>query len=164
MRLGTKARGLLAGLAGGVILAGCWISLGSTRLTVHNNAMSVAYPATYAGGAALAAAGALALALLLTDRRLRYGAAIVGVLALALAGQRLTYRLEASNDGLTTREFGITRRLTWREIAQVTVGVDGTFVVMADARRIAMDTGLPPDEAAIINRTVARRVREAGER
>jgi hypothetical protein len=162
MQLGNRGRGVLVGLSGVLIIAGGWLSLGTTRLTVHNNAMSVDYPSGYAAGAALAASGFFALTALLSRRRLRYAAAGAGVLALALAAQRLTYRLEASNDGLVTHEFGLTQRVPWRDIAQVTVGTDGTFVVMADARRIAMDTGLPPDEAAMINRTVARRVREAG--
>jgi hypothetical protein len=162
MQLGNKGRGVLMGLSGLVIVAGGWLSLGTTRLTVQNNAMRVDYPSGYGVGAALAAAGFFALAALLRRPRLRYAVAGIGVLTLALAAQRLTYRLEASNDGLITREFGLTRRVAWREIAEVTVGTDGTFVVMADARRIAMDTGLPPDEAAMINRTVARRVKEAG--
>jgi hypothetical protein len=161
MGLGSKSRYVLGGLAGSAIFAGSWIALGSTRLTVHNSAMTVSYPALYAGGAALATAGALALAALLTERLFRYAAVLVGVLTLALTAERLTYRLEASNDGLVTRQFGVTTHLPWREIAQVNVGTNGTFVVLADARRIAMDTGLPPDEAAIINRTVARHVREA---
>jgi hypothetical protein len=163
MRLGTTQRRILAGLAAGALVAGVWISLGATRLTVHNSAMTVDYPGNYAIGAALAAAAAFALAALAGDRRLRYAALLAGSLGLVHTAERVTYRLEASNDGLRTQAFGITRNLPWQNIAQVTVGVDGTFVVMSDERRIAMDTGLPPEQAAIINRTVARHVREAGE-
>jgi hypothetical protein len=162
MQLGNRGRGVLTGLSGVMIAAGGWLSLGATQLTVHNNAMRVDYPSGYAAGAVFAAAGFFVMAALLRRPRLRYAVAGAGMLALALAAQRLTYRLEASNDALITREFGVTRRVAWRDIAEITVGTDGTFVVMADARRIAMDTGLPPDEAAMINRTVARRVREAG--
>jgi hypothetical protein len=163
MALGSMTRGALALTAGIAIYAGTWIAVGATELTVHNNAMTVAYPALYAGGASLAAAGAFGLAALYR-RWARYAAAAAGAAALLFALQRLTFRLEAGNEGLVTREFGLTHRVPWREIAQVDVGADGTFVVTADARRISMDTGLPAESAAIINRTVARRVREAGAR
>lgn len=157
-------RGGLVGAAIVMVVVGLWLAWGFARLTVLNDAMSVAYPSVQAVGAGVAALGALVLASRVRRRGIRWVAAAVALGALLLAAQRAGYRLEAASSALVSRHFGVTRRLPWREIAQLQVEPDGAFVVTPDAHRIAVDTGLSADEAAIINRTVARRVREASSR
>jgi hypothetical protein len=161
MRLGRLTQNILWGMAAGVFLVGAWLSWGVARLTVINNAMCVSYPTSQGLCALLAALGAFGIVALAGRRLPGYAAALLGVLALLFAVQRITYRLEARSDALVAREFGRTQSFRWAQITQVNVAADGSFVLLADARRIEMETGLGPNEAAIINRTVARRVREA---
>lgn len=159
--MGGSARFTLGILAVLVIGMGLWLAWGSARLTVLNDAMTVAYPRVQAAGALIAASAALALAFLFRRRDLRWAAGILAMGALALAGERASYRLEAESGALHLRRFGWTTRLPWREIVKLTIEPEGMLVVTADARHIEVDSGLAADEAAIINRTVARRVRES---
>jgi hypothetical protein len=162
--MGGNGRLMLGMLTVMVLLVGLWLACGSARLTVLNDAMTVAYPAVHAAGAMVAATAAFALAALTRRRGLRVTAAVVAVGALALAGERIGYRLRAESGALQLRQFGVTTRLPWREIVKLTIEPSGMLVVTADARHIEVDSGLGADEAAIINRTVARRVRESNAR
>jgi hypothetical protein len=159
--LSNQGRIVLTTVAAVTLLLGAALSMGAPRMTVFNNAIQVAYPGRYGLAAFVAALGATALFVLVPRRPVRLAAAIAGGLALLFSMDRLGYRLEASHEALVSRSFGVTTRLGWNEISQVTVGLDDTKIVTAK-KRITLDTGgLPADDAAIINRTIARRISEA---
>jgi hypothetical protein len=159
--LSKKGRIVLAAGAAVALVACGVLSMGAPRLVVLNNGIEVAYPLRLGLFALGAAAGALALVALAPGRRARLAAAAAAVLALVFSLERIGYRLEASRDGLAARHYGWTTRLGWNEISQVTVGLRGTELVTS-RKRIALDiSALPANDAAIINRTIARRISEA---
>jgi len=87
-------------------------------------------------------------------------AALSIVLGLVGAGL-LLYRLEALAEGLVERRLLGTVRLAWSEVTAVQTEPEALLVAGA-ATRVRIDTTqLSPDERASLERTIARRVREA---
>jgi hypothetical protein len=158
----TKNGRLVLAAGAAVVLAVCGLlSVGAPRLLVLNNAIQVTYPLRYGFAALGAALGALTLYALASDRRLRLAAAAVTAVALFFSLDRTSYRLEASREAFALRRLGWTTRLTWNEISQVTVGLYDTELVTS-RKRIALNiAALPASDAAIFNRTIARRISEA---
>lgn len=154
--------GLAAALV--VLLAGLWFALGPPRAVWLNTGLRIDYPWSRGAAALAGALGAAGLAVLSTRTVLRF-LAIAGAGILTLAGATLLfYRLEALDEGLVERRLLGTTRLAWPEIASVSPQADAV-IVTGRSREIRIDTGpLPPDLRASLERTIARRIREASEK
>jgi hypothetical protein len=75
---------------------------------------------------------------------------------------RLLYRLEAGPEALSSRGLLGLRVIPWREVDQVQTGPDTVAVAGRGGVRIQVRTsGFGPDQRASLERTIARRVREA---
>ena len=147
-----------------VLLAGLWFALGPPRAVWLNTGLRIDYPWSRGAAAFAAVLGAAGLAVLATHPVLRF-LATVGAGVLALAGATLLfYRLEALDEALVERRLLGTTRLAWPEIASVSPQADAV-IVTGRSLEIRIDTGpLPPDLRASLERTIARRVREASEK
>jgi hypothetical protein len=160
--MNLRRAGLAAAIA--VLLAGLWFAFGPPRAVWLNTGLRIDYPWPRGASALAAALGAAGLAVLATPRALRLlataGAGVAAVTGAAL----LFYRLEALDEGLVERHLLGTTRLAWSEIASVSPQSDA-LIVTGRSQEIRIDTGpLPPDLRASLERTIARRVREASER
>jgi hypothetical protein len=159
----TQSRLLLA-LGGATLVAGAVMAFGAPRLVWLNAGPRLEYPAALAIAAAAAAAGASLLAAVATPRAGRLAFALLAAGLLALAAERLLYRLEVVDDGVQVRGLFGSRRLPWASVAHVDLRPDALALVDADHAAIEIGTsGLSADERASLERTVARRVREAGQ-
>ena len=156
-----KIRGAALAAAVATVLGGVILAFGPLRAVWLNTGLRIDYPWPRGASALVAAGGALALAVLARSRVLRLLAGALS-LALALGGAALLlYRLEALAEGLVERRLLGTARLPWSEVTAVQPEPEG-LVVAGAARRIRIDTTqLSPDQRAGLERTIARRVREA---
>jgi len=109
----------------------------------------------------VAAGGALGLCILARPRPLRLLAAALSIVLGLVGAGLLLYRLEALAEGLVERRLLGTVRLAWSEVTAVQTQPEALLVSGA-ATRVRIDTQqLSPDQRASLERTIARRVREA---
>jgi len=146
----------IATLAGGLLLA--W---GPLRAVWLNAGLRIDYPWPRGASALVAAGGALGLCVLARPRPLRLLAAALSVVLGLVGAGLLLYRLEALAEGLVERRPLGTVGLAWSEVTAVQTEPEALLVAGA-ATRVRIDTTqLSPDERASLERTIARRVREA---
>jgi PH (Pleckstrin Homology) domain-containing protein len=159
-----KARSAALAAASAVVLAGLVLAFGPPRAVWLNAGLRIEYPWTRGAAALGAALGASGLAVLAHRRALRaLAAALASAAALAGAGL-LLYRLEALDDGLAERRLTGSSRVAWSEVASVRPEGEA-LVVSSPQARLRIDTGgFTPEQKAGLERTIARRVREAGQR
>jgi hypothetical protein len=160
----TRRRRLLLALGGATLVAGLAMAFGPPRVVWLNAGPRLEYPSALAIAAGMAASGAALLAGVATKRAWRVVFALAASGLLALAAQRLLYRLEVLEDGVHARGLLGTRHLPWTAVAHVELRSDA--LVLEDAHAAALEigtSGLTPDQRASLERTVARRVRETGQ-
>ena len=146
----------IATLVGGLLLA-----FGPLRAVWLNAGLRIDYPWPRGASALVAAGGAAGLAFLARPRALRLLAAVLSVVLGLVGAGLLLYRLEALNEGLVERRLLGTVRLAWSEVTAVQTEPEALLVAGA-ATRVRIDTTqLSPDQRAGLERTIARRVREA---
>ena len=150
----------LAGLA--ALLLGVWGAAGAPRLTLSNTGLGIDYPILRTLALLAAAAAVAGLAFFLPRRALGV-AALVAVTGLSILGlHRLAYRLEVGPVGLSVRDLRGSRRLAWREVTQVEPEAHSLLLRGRGGERVDIDTsGFTAEQRASLERTVARRVREA---
>lgn len=134
------------------------------HLTMLNSALVIAWPARASIEYACASLGALLLALSLGRRgpALARLAAWMLMLTLAFVGaQRTRLRLTLDAFGIERRELLGSTRVPWAEVTRVETG-SVALVVWAGDRQVRVDTdAFAPELRATVERSVARRVREA---
>ena len=146
----------IATLVGGLLLA-----LGPLRAVWLNAGLRIDYPWPRGASALLAAGGAAGLAALTRPRALRFLAAALSIVLGLVGAGLLLYRLEALDEGLVERRLLGTVRLAWSDVTAVQTEPEALLVAGA-ATRVRIDTTqLSPDQRASLERTIARRVREA---
>ena len=145
-----------------LVTAGAIASMGSPRLTLTNAGLIVEYPWFRGLGAIVAAAGA-ALAFLSVEGRWKRAVALAfAAVAVGVGAHLLAYRLEADADGISFRGLGGRRVIAWPVVSRVEGGPGGIVVAGADDNRIELDTtDFRPDQRASVERTIARRVKDA---
>jgi hypothetical protein len=149
----------IAGAA--TVVAGAIFAFGAPRLTLLNAGFRVDYPHGRAMAAALAAAGAALLALGLRPRWARACCAAVAVAALAVAAQRISYRLEVDGRGVVSRQWGGRTAVAWSDVSRVESGPARIVVWGGPETRLAVDTSsFRSDQRAALDRAIARRVME----
>ncbi len=146
----------LATLVGGLLVA--W---GPLRAVWLNAGLRIDYPWPRGASALVAAGGAGGLAALARPGALRLLAAAVSIVLGLLGAGLLLYRLEALDEGLVERRLLGTVRLAWSDVTGVQTEPEALLVAGA-ATRVRIDTTqLSPDQRASLERTIARRLREA---
>ncbi|HSD26173.1 MAG TPA: hypothetical protein VLL75_02665 [Vicinamibacteria bacterium] len=137
-------------------------AFGSPRFTWQNEGLRVAQPA-YRGAAALVAASAVAAAALTGRSRPAAVAGLASAAALAVLGvHRLAWKIEAVEDGLQERTIAGWRRIAWSEVALVEPRPEALRLRARDGSEIVVSArGFAAEDRTRLERTIARRVREA---
>jgi hypothetical protein len=154
----TGVRAALLALAAGAAVA----ALGAPRFTWQNEGLRVEHPSPQGAAALL---GATALAAVAVSGRSR-GVVAVGLAAAAalavLGAHRLAWRVEAVEAGLHERTLTGWTRVAWRDVEVVEPRANALRVGARGGALIVVDThGFDAEERTRLERTVARRVREA---
>lgn len=147
-----------------LVVTGLCLSLGPPRVLWLNAGLRIEYEWKRGTAALLAAAGAAGLSVALRKTALRVLGAVAAVALAAFGADRFAYRVEAVEDGLWARTLLGTTSLPWASITRVDATPDG-MTATSDRGTMRVGTAsLAPDQRAALERTVARRVREAGDR
>ncbi len=157
-----KPRTLALLLCTAVVAAGLYLSLGPPRMLWLNTGLRIAYAWTRGAGALAAAAGAAGLAAALRPRAGRVVAGVVAVLLAAFAAERFAYRADVVEDAIAVRTLAGASRLPWTDVTHVE-SILGAMTVITAGKTLSVPTSsLSAEQRAALERTVARRVREAG--
>lgn len=160
---GLRRRPVLGVLGCAIFLAGVHLWSGPPRFTWLNTGLRVDYARRQAAGAFGAAIGA---GLLVVPAPRRWLKAASGLLAAAMFMASLhciAFRLDAEGDAVKARGLLGTTRIPWRDVSRVESGPTVVVVWGNGDDQVRIDTGdFRPEDRATFDRTVARRVREAG--
>lgn len=160
MTLRTRWLAALAAVA--VLAAAAWLVRAPMRITLVNTTLRIDDPWTRAASLALAAVGLGALAAALPARRLLRGllAGAAGVTVAVAAATAFTW-LEARPEVLTGRRWFLRTTIPWDEVSRVDSWRDAVVVWSASGARVVIDARrLDPQQRAVLERTIARHVRE----
>jgi hypothetical protein len=148
---------LLALAAAAAVLA-----FGSPRFTWQNEGLRVDRPPRQ-GTAALVAASALAASALSGRSRAVAVAGLGAAAAFAVLGvSRLAWKVEAVEDGLHERTIAGQARIAWSDVERVEPRPETVRLRARDGTEIVVGTrGFAPEDRTRLERTIARRVREA---
>jgi hypothetical protein len=144
-----------------LVAVGVWFSRGAPYFSWQNTTLLVSYsPARWLGPLAIGL-GASVMAWAVAQRFLRFVLGAGAIAAIVLCASRQTYRLEADSVALVQRGLFGTDRVTWREVGHVDSGPAVIVVWGGEDRQVRIRTGdVSADDRAILDRTIARRVRE----
>jgi len=156
-----RVRLLAAGL--GLVLLAAGLALGGApRMTLVNAGLRVDHAWPHGIAALGISAGLAVLAWAAPLRPLRWAAAVAAAAAAVFALGRVVHRLDAGNAGVVDRGLLGTTRLGWREVRRVDAGPDLILLWGPGEAQVRIETtGLSPEQRAILERTIARHVREA---
>lgn len=133
------------------------------RLTLLNEGIRLRYPWPAVAAAALTVFALAALAALLRPLPARGMAILFALVASAFAVERLTYLVAADSVALTSSSLVERARIAWPEVRQVQGDGQTLRVSGFGENQIVIETaGLRPQDRATLERTVSRRVQEAG--
>jgi hypothetical protein len=143
------------------LTAGIFLALRTPRLTLANDAISVGYPPQAAVAPALCALALCALALARGSRRARVLSAGLALLLLVALVDGLRFRVSADSGGLVFRRLLSVERMTWDQVARVETQERALILTSTDGRRLVVGTrALPREHRTVLERTIARRLRE----
>lgn len=157
-------RAWLAGLAVAALAAGGYFSTRAPRITLLNASLVIDYPWPRAAAALVCAVALGTLAALQTRPVLRRIGLVLALGPLLVAGHLFRYRLEAGGSALVSRSLIGATTIAWREMRGVELGATSVLLRGGeDQRSIRIDTSdFAPEQRAIVERTLARHVREQG--
>ena len=137
-------------------------ALGPPRLLWENEGLRLQHPPGHAVAALLGAAALAAIALPPRPRAIPVLALAAAFGLAGLAVQRLAWRVEAVEAGLHERTLAGWTRIAWRDVESVGSRGNAVVVRSRDGTAIALATrGFGADDRTRLERTVARRLREA---
>ncbi len=149
---------VLAAVVGAVAL---YFSLGPPRVLWLNAGLTLAYEWTKGVSALVAAAAAAAMAFAAPKRPARVVAFLAAAALTVFGGGRLLYRVDAVAEALSVRTILGTTRIPWKAVTRVDT-TPGHLTAVAEGAAIRIGTAsLSADERAALERSVARRLREA---
>jgi len=157
-----RHRLLAAGLGLALLVAGALGAGGAPRMTLLNTGLRIEHAWPHALAALGVAAGLAALAWAARVRAVRWVAGLAAVAAVAFALSRLVHRLDAGDAGVVERGILGSTRLGWRDVRRVDAGPDLILLWGPGDVQVRVETsGFSPEQRATLERTIARRVREA---
>jgi hypothetical protein len=155
----TQLAAASIGLA--AISAGAFFALDGPRITLTNAAVRIDYPWPYGAGALAVAVGLALVAAAVPRRAARL---VLGLLALAVflaSIERLAYHLDTDEAGLVSYRLTGRTSVRWAQVSRVESGPSIVVVWGFGDTQIRVDTsGFKPEQRAILDRVIARRVRE----
>jgi len=159
-----QPRWLAAGAGLCLCIGGNAAALGGPRITFVNTGLRLDYPTSQGLWGLAALAGAAIVAWAATRGSIRALAVLAALGSGLLATDRLQYHLEAGEAGLLDHGMTGSTEIRWREVRRVENGAALVLVWGGGDSQIRIVTsGLKPDERAVLDRTLARHVREAQE-
>ena len=137
-------------------------AFGPPRFTWQNEGLRIDHPA-HRGVAALVAASAVAAAALSGRSRPAAVAGLAIAAGLAVLGvHRLAWRVEAVQDGLHERTIAGWTRIAWSDVERVATRPEALRLRARDGTEIVVSgRGFAAEDRTRLERTIARRVREA---
>jgi hypothetical protein len=152
---------LLVGSGVLAIAGGAWASFGSPRITLVNAGLLIEYPWRQGAGGLAAALGLALVALAVPVRWARITTAVLALGAAVLGLDRLTYRLQADDRGLVSRNWLGPTVVSWADVTRVQSGPEVVVVWGNGDAQVRVDTShFEPQQRASLDRTISRRVRE----
>ena len=138
------------------------VALGSPRFTWQNEGLRVDR-SPWQGATALVAASSLAASALSGRSRAIAVAGLGAAAAFAVLGvSRLAWKVEAVQDGLHERTIAGRTRIAWSDVERVEPRAEAIRLRARDGTEIVVSThGFAPEDRTRLERTIARRVREA---
>jgi hypothetical protein len=159
----TRARALAAALAIAALAAAVVLHRAPMKITLANAALRIDDPWARALSFALAATAAVAVAAALPPRRAHR--ALLGACAavlLVFAAESASARFEAGPEALAVRRWFVRTAVPWGEVTRVDARQDGVTIWASSGAAVDFDARrLTGEQRAILDRTLARRVREA---
>ncbi len=154
----SAARLALVAFAAGTAV----FAFGSPRFTWQNEGLSIDRPPRQ-GAAALVSSAAVAAAALSGRSRALAAAGLAATAGLAALGaSRLAWRVDAVQDGLRERTITGSTRIAWSDVERVEPRQQAIRLRARDGREIVVSArGFAPEDRIRLERTIARRVREA---
>jgi hypothetical protein len=138
------------------------LALGAARFTWANEGVRIEHPRVQAACALGAASALVAAAWAARPRALQAAAGIAALALAALALQRAAWRVEALETGIRARSLAGSVELAWPEVEAVEPRPGALSLRARDGRRVVIaSSGFEADERVRLERTIARRVREA---
>jgi len=157
----VKYRKAALAAAAVVVAVAFYVALGPPRLVWLNAGLEIAHEWTHGAAAVLAAAAAAGMSAALRNRAAQVVAVVSAAALGVFAAQRITYRVDAVQDAISLRTILGTTRIAWSDVTRMDAAPTHlTAVSTTGAIRIGT-AGLSADEKAALERTVARRMREA---
>lgn len=137
------------------------VGVSTPRFVWLNAGPSIEYPWSAPAAASLAAVGA-AIGALRLERGPRWLAAAASIAAVGVALHLLRFRISAQEAGLSERGLAGTRTLAWRDVGRVESGSRWLVLWGPGELQVRIDTAsFAGEDRARLDRTIARRVREA---
>jgi Bacterial PH domain len=157
----TRSRWVVGGAGVLLLICGVLRSIGAPKITLLNAALRIDRPPLQGMAWLAAAAGAALLAAAATRSWLRLAALLIAGAALLFACQSFRYRIEADAAALSARGLASTTRIPWSQVQHVEQGAQGLVVWGPGEAQIRLETGsFTPEQRAMLERTVARRLKE----
>jgi hypothetical protein len=148
-------------LAAVVAAVAFYFSLGPPRVLWLNTGLTLAYEGKKGASALIAAVAITAMAFVERKRAARVGALLAAAGLAVFGAHLLVYRVDAVDDALSKRTILGTTRIPWKAVTRVDATA-GHFTAVSDGAAIRIGTAtLTADERAALERTAARRLREA---
>ncbi len=157
------ARHVAARVAVALAAGTAMLTVSATPLvTLLNDAIEVRWRFGYALAAFSAAVGWLVVALPHGARPLRLLAGMLALAAASTGTDRALFRARVDDAGLSSRGLFGTTSLAWRDVTRVESGSARLIVSGRDERQVRVPVdGWREDQRAALERSIARRVREA---
>ncbi len=155
-----RAPGALAAFV--LLAAAAGLAAAPMRIVLVNTTLRIDDPWTRAASLVMAALALGALAWALPARRgLQAVLAVAAVLTVVVAAATAMTWTEARADVLTARRWFALTTIPWNEVTRVDSWRDAVVVWSGSGGRIAIDARrLDPQQRAVLERTIARHVRE----
>ena len=162
-RMSSRLRISAAVLAAALAAAAALLVRAPMRITLVNTTLRIDDHWMRAAGLGLAAACALAACVAFPRRGHRAALAAGAAVLLVFAAGAATAWLEARPDALASGRYFMKTTVPWGEVRRVEARQDGITVWAASGRAIDFDARrLTGEQRAVLDRTLARRVREGG--
>ena len=159
--MSSRLRISAAAVAALLALAAAVLVRAPMRITLVNATLRIDDHWMRAAGIALAAAAAVAACFAFPRRPHRAVLASAAAVLLVLAASAATAWLEARPDALAAGRYFTRTTVPWTEVSRVEARQDGITVWAASGSAIDFDARrLSGEQRAVLDRTLARRVRE----
>jgi hypothetical protein len=157
-----RLRWLGALAAACALAAAAWLTRAPMRISLVNTTLRIDDPWTRAASLALLGVGLIGLAAAIPARRAWRGLLVAGAaITFAVTAAAAATWIEARPEVLTGRRWFVLTTIPWSEVSRVDSWPDAVVVWSASGASVVIDAQrLDPQQRAVLERTIARHVRE----